>query len=141
MQRRVARGYDHGPFRDGVAISQGEGFGGEVGDKNDRGAVAEEFLDNGVGVGQARLEHGEVERLFGVAVAGGEVFFAEAGKHVGTLSEDLEQPGGRAAGGVLRGEEEGEEGLADFRVGELPDEVGRLFRVGLARRNSRAVAG
>ena len=131
MQCGIARGNHHRALGGSVPAREGEGLGSEVGHEDDGRAVAEEFLDHGGGVGE-RFDHGEVERFGRIPPAGGEVFLAEPGEDVRPLREDLEEPGCCAAGGVLGGEEEGEEGFGDFLVRELPDEGGGFVRFGIA---------
>ena len=71
VQRRVARGHDHGALGYGVLGRDGEGFCGLVGDEDDGRAVAEELLDDSVGVGEGGVEHGEVEGAGLVTAASG----------------------------------------------------------------------
>lgn len=127
VQGGIARGDDHGVLGHGVVWRHGEGLEGEVGYEDDGRAVAEEFFDYGVGVGEG-FEHLELKGAVLVAASGSQVFGSETIQDVWSLSQDLEEPCRGTAGSVLGGEEEGEERLGNLLVGELPDEVRRLLK-------------
>lgn len=63
-----------------------------------------------------------------VSVTDLEVLLTNAVKNIRALGSDLEEPSGSTAGGILRGEEESEDGLGDLVVGELAEKRSRLFK-------------
>lgn len=138
MQSWIAGRDDHRAFGHSIARREREILFREVGNEDDGRPVAEELLDDRVGVGE-RLQHGQVEGPVLVAAPRGQVLLPQTTEHVGALGEDLEQPGRGAAGRVLRREEEGEERLADLLVREPADEVRRSFRPRRAPRGPFAV--
>ena len=126
MEGEIGGRHDHGALGRGVGIREGEGFLGDVRDHDDGRPVAQGFLDDGPGEGHV-VEEIDGEAAGAVAVAHGQLFGAHPGEDGGPVGEQLEEPGGGAAGGVLGREEEGEERHGDLEVGEGPEQL-RRFR-------------
>jgi len=126
----------HGVFkltlRNGVVVGQGESLLGDVRNHDDRRAPAEKLADNSAGVGKRfELVHGD--RSVGVTVADLDVLLSDTVKNVGSLGGNLEEPSGGAAGGILRSEEEGEDGLRNLVIVEHTEERSGLLNImGLA---------
>lgn len=137
VQGHVGGGDDHGALGNGVLGSDGEVLLCEVGDHDYGRAVAEDLLDNCTGPGQL-LERVERDLGVDIAVAGVDVLLADLVEVLGAVGHDLEEPCRSGRGGVLGGEEEGEDGHGDLEVGEPADEHGGLLDV-LALLNRLAV--
>ena len=113
-------------FGDGVRIGYGEWLLGHVRHHDDGRAVPEQLLDDSPGVGQG-FQLLQVHGCVDISVPHLEVLLAHSVQDVGTLCHDLEEPGSRAAAGILRGEQEGEDGLGDLPVGEVAEHRRRLL--------------
>ena len=116
-------GNDHHALLDFVFWGDLPVLFGFVRHHDDRRAVAEGFFDHSAGLHHG-LERVHVEALVAVAVAEAEVLLAHFRQPFGSVGEELEEPGAGAGGGVLRGEEEGEDGHGDFPVGEVAEDHG-----------------
>lgn len=143
VQREPGRGDEHGALGSGVGGGDGVVLLDHVGDHDHGRAVAEGLLDGGAGVGHL-LDVLDLDvAVFAVAVAhDGLAFLADLLENVGAVGGDLEQPAGGGGSGVLRGEEEGENGHGDLEVGELAEDVLGLLlgRDSLAASNALTVA-
>ncbi|KAI6776070.1 hypothetical protein HG530_000015 [Fusarium avenaceum] len=65
----------------------------------------------------------------GVTVADLDVLLSDTVKDIGSLGGNLEQPSGSTAGGILRSEKEGEDGLGDLVVVEHAEKRSGLLNV------------
>lgn len=128
MEGHVGGRDDHGAFGHSVLWRHREVLLGKVRDHDDRGTVAESLLDNGAS--PLELLNGvKGKRGVDIAVPGLDVFLADLVKVLGSVGHDLEQPCSGRGGGVLRGEEECEDGHGDFKVAEPADHGSGLLRV------------
>lgn len=104
-------------FLDSVVVSDGEVFLCEIWNHDYGRAVAESLLDNGTGERHI-LKDLIGEWLVTIAVTSSEILLTYSIQEIWTIGHYLEHPSARAAGSVLRSEEEGENGLGDLKVGE-----------------------
>lgn len=126
-QCHIRRGNNHGALGSRVGVGDGERLLDLVGNHDDRRTVTEELAHNSPGVGH-RLKLVHVDSRVDITVADLQILLAHAIKDIRTLSHDLEQPSGGAAGGILRSEQEGEDGLGDLVVGEVTEKRVRLLK-------------
>lgn len=119
---------DHRALLSGVFGCDREVLLGEVGNHDDWGTVAECLLHDSAGPLEL-LDRVEGQRCVDVTVAGLQVLFADLVEELGSVSHDLEEPGGGRRGSVLGGEKEGEDGHGDFEVAEPADNGSRLLGV------------
>lgn len=128
VQGHVGGGNDHGALGNGVLGSDREVLLCEVGDHDYGRAVAESLLDNRTGPGQL-LKSVERDRGVDVTVAGIDVLLANLLEVFRAIGHDLEKPCSGGRGGVLGGEEEGEESHGDLKITEPANDHGRLLGV------------
>jgi hypothetical protein len=124
----ICRRNDHRSLLGGVCIGDGEVLLDEVRNHEYGRTVAKLLLDNCSGVGH-RLEHIHGQASISVTLADTHVLLAQLLENIGAVGNNLEQPSGGTAGGILGSEKEGEESLGDFVVGESADKHGGLLRV------------
>lgn len=112
-------------FGDSVGVCDGEGLLGEVRHHDDWRAISQQLPNSSAGVGHV-IEHIHSHGLVSVTITESQILLPDAIEDVRALGHDLEQPSRGTASGILRGEEESENGLGDLVVGELAE-----HRVGL----------
>lgn len=134
-ERHVGGGDDHGALGNGVCGCDRESLLDNIGNHQHRRAVAQEFTDNGTGIGH-RLKLIHVDRGVNITVADLEILLTDAVEDIGALGHDLEEPSGGAAGGILGSEQESEDGLGDLVIGEIAEQ-----RVGLLHILSKSTSG
>lgn len=119
------RGDNHGALGHGDVLGNGEVLLDQVGNHDDGRAVAQSLLDDSTSVGQlVKQLHGQ--RGLDIAVANAQVLLADLVKNIGAVGHELEQPGRGSTSGILGGEQEGEDGLSDFVIGEVTQDLGGL---------------
>ncbi len=95
--------------------------------------------DHGWSIAQGLLDHGARERhVFqdvhaeppvAVPAPRGEVLRADPVQNLRSVRHQLKEPGRGAAGGILRGEQEREQGHGDLQIGKFSQQHRRLFDV------------
>ena len=117
VESEVGSGNDHGTLGGCVFGGDGESLLSQVGNHDNRWAPSKKLTDNSTGISQ-RFELIHSELSVNVAITDPQVLLTNAIQNIWSLSVDLEQPSGSAAGGILRGEEESEDSLRNLVVVE-----------------------
>lgn len=104
-----------------------------IGNHDDWRAVSEGLFYDSTGIGEL------VEQFHGggcvaITVPDLEVLIADLVEDVGAIGHDLEEPGTGAAGCVLRGKEEGENGLCNLIIRKITEDV--LWLLGVRHRDT-----
>jgi hypothetical protein len=120
VKRGVGGGDNHSTLRNTVLRSDVESLLDLVGNHKNGGTVTKLLLNNGTSVNHL-INHVDVQTLVWVTVSHTKLLLTDFSQNVGSVGKDLELPGGGRRGGVLGGEQEGEDGHGDFNVGESTD--------------------
>ena len=109
MQCRPYGRDDHGALWCGVIGRNGKALLGDIGNHDDWRSIAKCLLYHSSGIWHI-LKDVHTEPLVPITIAHGEILFTDTVEDFGSISHELEEPGRCAAGRVLSGEEEGEDG-------------------------------
>jgi hypothetical protein len=124
VERKPGRRDEHGALGSGVSGSDGVVLLDEVGNHDHGRAVAEGLLDRCASVFQFVNVIDVDGAVFSVAVTHHSLaFVTDLLENLRTVGNELEQPAGSRASGVLGSEEEGEDSHGDLNVGELAQDV------------------